>query len=181
MTYRNALHRLGDDTAARVLAIYASFTEGNLDSDETVGLIATTVALGNSRATALADASLAATLMLALREPIPTLGLLPPPGDVQRLHKAAGTLLDVVEDTPDPLARVGRLGHSEPLTRAADAFSEGMAKSVHVTGWRRGLSGSPCQLCRWWWRDGTIWPATHPMPTHKGCSCTPQPTTKENA
>jgi hypothetical protein len=30
-------------------------------------------------------------------------------------------------------------------------------------------------MCRWWHRDGRVWPTSHTMPTHKGCECTQRP------
>ena len=49
------------------------------------------------------------------------------------------------------------------------------AERGYVRGWRRDVEPGGCQLCRWWSRDGRVWPAEHTMPTHPGCRCTPTP------
>lgn len=174
MTYRDRILKLGDDTAAQVTAVWIGWKAGKISKAEAVALIAAFIEAANNRATALADLALAATLTLATRRIVPPVGLVPPVA-TDRLHQAAGTLLDVLPHTPDPEARVARLGRSEPLTRAAEARGEGLAKSTLVEGWTRNVSGSACQLCNWWRRDGRVWPKDHRMPQHKGCSCTQTP------
>ena len=129
----------------------------------------------NTQAAALADLSLSASVSVALRRPVAPLGLLPPDGDADRLLKAAGTLQRAARRDARPRARVGRLARAEPLETAARTYSAGMTRSEHVTGWVRNVSGDACQLCTWWARDGRVWPADHEMPTHKGCTCTPNP------
>lgn len=175
MTYRDQLQRLGDATAERVVAIVTSWTDGDLTHDEAVAVIAAVIAKANGQAVALADLSLAATLMLQLGKPVTTQGLLPPADDPARLTRAAITLLAIEGLTQE---RAARLGHSEPLTAAATAYSDAVRDNRLVTGWTRGLSDNACQLCEWWWREGRVWPDTHPMPTHKGCTCTPIPITE---
>lgn len=174
MTYRDRLARLGDDTAAQVAAVWAAYEVGRIGKDEAVALIAAFVEAANNRATALADLGLAATLTVTLGRVVPPLGLVPPVA-TDRLQQAATTLLDALPDTPDPRARVERLGRSEPLTRAAEARGEAIAQTDRVQGWTRSVSGSGCELCNWWRRDGRVWPADHKMPTHKGCTCTQTP------
>ena len=175
MTYTDTLTDLSGQAEARALAVYASWSEGLLTDAEFVALLAAIITTANARAVALADLSLAASISVALGRPVPTLGLLAPDDDPQRLHKAATTLVSDLDGTPDPHARVGRLGRSEPLTTAANAYSAGMARSGHVTGWTRGLSAKACQLCQWWARDGRTWPDDHPLKTHKGCTCYANP------
>ncbi len=169
MSFRDHLTALSAATEAKVLAIFAAFSEGSLSYDEATAGIAAVVVKGNARAVALADLALAANLMTALRKPVATLGLALPAGEAARLHKAARTLLRIREVTPE---RVARLGRVEPLEAGQRAFSDGLARSGSVEGWVRNKSASACQLCTWWSRDGRVWPADHPMPRHKGCSCT---------
>lgn len=178
MTYRDTLHRLGATTETAAVALYDRWEAGELTDTEFEALLAAVVAAANSRATALADLALAASVSVALRRPVAPLGLLPAPGDPDRLRTAARTLRAALGDTPAPAARVARLARAEPLTTAANTYSGAVAASPHVTGWTRGLSANACQLCTWWARDGRVWPDDHPMPTHKGCSCHPIPTTR---
>lgn len=178
MTYREQIRTLGEQAAEQVTAIFASWQEGLISTEEAVDLLAAFIAGANSRAVALADLALAATLMQQMGVPVATLGLVPDAGDADRLHKAARTILAVPDVT---LERVQRLARAEPLNAASTAFSEGIKKSPHVDGWVRSVSGSGCELCTWWARDGQVWPADHPMPTHKGCTCSQVPVEKEKA
>ena len=178
MSYRELLHSLGAATERKVLAAHAALTAGTIRTEgEFISIVASIIAKANGSAVALADLSLAATLTLQLREPVPPLGLLPPASDPDRLAKGLGTILST--DRLDTAMQLGRLANSEPRTQAAASYSEGMAKSSHVEGWTRGLSAAACQLCRWWARDGRVWPKDHPLKTHKGCSCTASPVTTE--
>jgi hypothetical protein len=174
VSYRDTLLRLSGRSEEQATALFAAWQAGKVDDDTFVALLAAIVAAANNQATALADLSLATAVTVALRRPVVPLGIAPPAEDPERLRKAATTLLTVKNLTPE---RVARLARAEPLETAARAYSAGMARSPHVRGWRRGLSGSACQLCEWWSRGGQLWPADHPMPTHKGCSCSPVPIT----
>lgn len=180
MTYRDTVLRLGDDTARRVLAVHAALDAGGLTIGEAVAVIVAIVGRANHRATALADLGIAATLSVWTRQPVPTLGLTPPADQPARLARAASTLLGLLPDTPDPQARVARLGRSEPLTRAQEARGQALTQHTQVKGWVRSVSGSGCHLCRWWARDGRVWPADYSMPTHKGCSCSQTPVLRDS-
>lgn len=176
MNYRDLVAKLGEATADRVVAIWTSYLEGDLIHDEAVDLIALTITAANERATVLADLGLAAMLTVATRSVVLPHGLTRPTDDTQRLTKAARTLLAIKDVTVE---RIARLGRSEPLTAAQQARGDALAKSTSVEGWTRSVSGSGCQLCTWWRRDGRVWPKDHPMPTHKGCSCTQTPVVTE--
>lgn len=190
MTYADTIRSLAATTEGRARDLHTVWEAGRISDDEFEALLAALVVGANGRASAVADLSLAAAVTVALRRPVPPLGIVPAPTEPARLRTATRTLRTALEamkvsglpagaPRPDPAARVGRLARAEPLTTAAKSYSEGMAKSEHVTGWVRGLSATACQLCRWWARDGRVWPADHRMPTHKGCSCSPIPTVRE--
>jgi hypothetical protein len=180
VTYREVLLDLSRECERQVLAVYALYAEGTITAQEAETLIATIIAAHNSQASALADVSLATTIMLSLGREVPTAGILPPADDVARLEKSASTVLTVARGSQVPEAIVGRLARSEPLQTASLAYAEGMKTSSYVTGWVRNLSAGACQLCRWWSRDGVVWPKDHPFQSHKGCSCTPRPVVAEN-
>ncbi|QDO88349.1 hypothetical protein FNH13_08335 [Ornithinimicrobium ciconiae] len=174
MAYLDTLHDLATDTEDKVWTVVQSWQNHEIDRAEASALIAAIIAVANRRATALGDLSVAATITVGTRSPVPAVGV-SAPDDVARLNRAAGTLLDALEDTPDPEARARRLGRSEPLQKASDARSEAISRSPQVEGWTRNLNGDTCQLCTWWHRDGRVWPKTHTMPRHKGCDCTQSP------
>ncbi|MFC5999347.1 hypothetical protein ACFP6A_11540 [Quadrisphaera sp. GCM10027208] len=179
MTFRDTITSLAGQAEDRALDLYARWEAGELDDEQFEALLAALVARYNSRAATVADLALAAAVTVALRRAVAPLGIVTPPGDPQRLRTATRTLREALEDTPDPQARVARLARAEPLDTAARSYSEGIARSRHVEGWVRGLSANACELCTWWARGGRIWPKTHRMPTHKGCTCTPIPTVSE--
>jgi hypothetical protein len=175
VTYQDELEQTVTATAAQVTAAVAAYEAGALTSDALAAIVAAFITAGNGAASALADLSLAAALTMRLRTPVAPLGITRPADDPDRLAKAVGTLL---AEANVSAARWERLARAEGQEAAARAYSEGITRSRHVTGWRRGISGSACQLCRWWSRNGQTWPADHPMPTHKGCTCHPEPVTR---
>lgn len=178
MAYRDTLIALSERSERQVLSAYRAFLAGNLSRDETIRYIASAIAVANGQAAALADLALAAEIMAALGEAIPVVGLTPA-DDVERLTKAATTVLTVAEASEVPEAIISRLARSEPLETAARSYGDAMIRSGRTRGWRRQLSAGACQLCQWWSRDGRIWPAEHPFQHHKGCTCTPKPVIAE--
>lgn len=175
MTYQNAVIALADSNDRQVQAIYALYLSGELSAEEAIALIAAATAQSNSRAYSLADLSLAASIMLGTGTAVAVAGVLPPAGDAARLSKAATTVLTAAEASEVPEAIIKRLARSEPLESATRAYNEAMTKQPSVEGWVRQLDSDPCQLCRWWWREGRIWPKNHPMPRHVGCECVQKP------
>lgn len=175
MTYQDELEQTVTTTATQVAAAVALHESGEISADVLVGLVAAFVAAGNTAAASLADLSLAAALTVQLETPVAPVGAVRPLDDADRLTTAARTMLAL--ENPS-LARWERLARAEGQEAAARAYSDAVKRSPHVTGWRRGISGSACQLCRWWNRDGRVWAADHPMPTHKGCTCHPEPVTR---
>ena len=179
MSYADTLKRLAADSERQALAVYRLFVEDRLDRDDTINLIATMIARANGRARMLADYAIPVDLIIQLQEVVPVTGV-DVPDDTSRLTKAASTVLGTAEASDVPEAIVARLARSEPLEAAAKSYSEAMVRSGRTKGWTRQLSGKACQLCRWWSRDGRIWPAEHPFQHHKGCTCTPKPVVAPN-
>ena len=128
----------------------------------------------NGRATSLAATAFAAQASIVTATPTPVT-VLSIPDDTDRLAKAATTVLDVARASDVPEAIIGRLGRSEPLNTAARTYSDNIAASPLVEGWTRHMDADPCQLCKWWWRDGRVWPKKHRFQTHTGCACVPRP------
>lgn len=89
--------------------------------------------------------------------------------DRARFDKAVATILDGDEEVA--ALRLGRLALAESVDSARAVSSEYMQGTRQVDGWTRQLDSDPCELCHWWHRDGRVWPASHTMPTHKGCTC----------
>ncbi|HNP58459.1 MAG TPA: hypothetical protein PK331_12375 [Gordonia sp. (in: high G+C Gram-positive bacteria)] len=178
-SYRDALLRIADGSARQVLAAYRSYVDGLLTHDEAVAYISSAIAAANGRARMLADLRLAAEVMAALGTEQPVAGV-PMPSDRERLAKAAATMLATAakSEVPEKIAR--RLAESEPVQAASEATTEAMVRSGKTNGWVRDLSPDACQMCRWWWREGRVWPDDHRMPQHPGCTCHQRPVFAEN-
>lgn len=175
MTYQDELEAAVTATAEQVTAAVALHEAGDISAEALVALVAAFIAAGNRTTASLADLSLASALTVLLGQVVAPLGITRPLDDPDRLTTAARTMLAL--DNPS-LARWQRLARAEGQEAAARAYSDAVKRSPHVAGWRRGISGSACQLCRWWSRDGRVWAADHTMPTHKGCTCHPDPVTR---
>lgn len=175
MTYQDELEAAVTATAEEVAAAVALHEAGEISAETLAALVAALIAAGNGTAASLADLSLASALTVQLGRVVAPLGITRPLDDPDRLTTAATTMLRL--ESPS-LARWQRLARAEGQEAAARAYSAAVKRSPHVTGWRRGISGSACQLCRWWSRDGRVWAADHAMPTHKGCTCHPEPVTR---
>lgn len=178
MSFRDRLIGLGTDAENAILDVYRSFLDGSISRDIAVDLMATVVEKHGLRAAALADVSLASTLMVETAAPVPVAATART-SEVDRLVKAASTVLTVAETSDVPEAIVARLARSETFDAGQAAYSEGIAASPSTRGWIRGLEPGACELCTWWWRDGRVWPKDHPMPRHKGCTCSPIPVVRE--
>lgn len=175
--YQVQTEALAANTQTKVLAIWAALQAGRLTQDAAEELIAAVINRANATATTLADVFLSLQIEQASGRPTPATGLAPA-DDQDRLVKAANTILSApepAEGEPDqPSMRLERLARSEPLETAQNATTTAMQSQPLVEGWTRQMDADPCQLCRWWWRDGRIWPKEHPFQTHKGCNCQPK-------
>lgn len=177
MTYQDQLEEQASSVTAQVLAALALYEAGKMTADALTAVVAAYIAAGNSAAAALADLALAAAVTVQTGAPAAPLGITRPADDPERLTRAANTLLG----SSATAARWQRLAEAEIKEAATRAYSEGAKRSPRVTGWTRGLKADACQLCRWWSRDGRVWDADHPMPTHKGCTCSQLITTRKEA
>lgn len=195
--FQAATEQLASDTERSALALYGQYRAGQLDDTDTAVLLAGLINRANASAASLADVWLAVQIEEQVGQPVPTVGALPV-DDSERLVKAANTVLNgsasysrqdhVTADQPVEIeipandvtaangaeARLARLARSEPLEAAHQATHDAMQQQPLVEGWVRHMDADPCQLCRWWWREGRIWPRAHRMPTHKGCNCQPR-------
>lgn len=70
--------------------------------------------------------------------------------------------------------RLARLARAEPLEAAHQGTDDAVQKQPLVQGWVRQMDADPCELCRWWWRQGRVWPKDHPFQRHTGCNCRPR-------
>lgn len=178
MTYRDKLIGLGDSVEEKVANLYALMDAGELTEAATVELMSVLIGKHRAQAIVLAEASLAAELMLALGRPVSVVATTWP-STLEPIRQGVVTTLATAAKTPDILGRLGRMARGVVYNSAARSYSEGVKKSPLTEGWTRDLEPDACQMCRWWWREGRVWPKDHMMPTHVGCTCTPKPVVSE--
>lgn len=174
MTYEDAITAAGDALARRLLALLAS----GWDDGDVVRAAAAVIAAANVQAAHVGTLAFAG----AMHDATGVLTM-PKPPDVSH-HTDPARLRDAVETVlrGDPSQRASRLqvmAQAETSEAGAWAMGEALRGDARVVGWTRVLDGKACQLCRWWWRDGRVWPKNHRMPRHKGCRCGQQPVTRE--
>ena len=71
--------------------------------------------------------------------------------------------------------KMERLVNNDVLFTAQKVTEIAVKEEPLIIGWTRDMEADACQLCRWWDREGRVWPVSHPMPTHKGCACSQKP------
>ena len=180
MTYEQVIASVGHDAADRLVAFLD--TDPAPSGQAVVEYVALVVGAANATAATAAVLSLAQAVADALGVTVRLPATPAPPSvhhtDLDRLRAAAGTVLELSQD--DPAGRLRRLALAETTESAADAYSRALTADARVSGWRRALDTDACQLCRWWWREGRVWPKDHVMPRHKGCLCAQKPVTEQN-
>lgn len=194
---------LAEDTAATVAQFYTRYVESEIAKDAAILLIAAAINRANAAGVALGDAGIARQIEELSGQPTPTLGLLAV-DESQRLLTATTTVLDGLPDTEtaektespsgstvEPSTgvsredrartRLERLGRSEPLEQVAKSATHAMQRQPLVEGWVRHMEPDACELCRWIWRNGRVWPKEHPFQVmHHNDACTPRVVLRRN-
>lgn len=174
MTYEDAILAAGDALTRRLLALLGA----GWARDDLIRAAADVIADANAQAAHVGTLAFAG----AMHDATGTLAMPPPPTlthhvSTNRLRSAVETVLQGPEEQWAPRLQV--LAQAETSEAGAWAMGEALRSDTRVVGWTRVLDGKACQLCRWWWRDGRVWPKNHRMPRHKGCRCGQQPVTRE--
>ena len=169
------LHELGERTARQVLALLDQFDAGALQLSQVPELAAVLVKLGADQAAALAVSEMVQDMAAAGVPPgrLPSVSGVTAHTSLANAEMAAAT---VVAGPREQMAtRLARLSRGAVARGAQDARESTMQRSELVEGWTRGVDSKSCQLCVWWWREGRVWPKTHHMPRHPGCTCVQVP------
>ena len=169
------LHELGERTARQVLALLDQLDAGSLQLAQVPELAAVLVKLGADQAAALAVSELVQDMADAGVPPgrLPSVSGVTAHTSLANAEMAAAT---VVAGPREQMAtRLARLSRGAVARGAQDARESTMQRSEFVEGWTRGVDSTSCQLCVWWWREGRVWPKTHHMPRHPGCTCVQVP------
>lgn len=91
------------------------------------------------------------------------------------LRKSLNTIFD---GPVEQLAmKLQRLAEGTGIQAAQETRGKVIRDSKAIGGWIRGLDSDPCQLCKWWSRDGRIWEKWRALQTHTGCTCYQRPVT----
>ena len=170
--------RLGNRTAAAVLGVFRAFTRGTVSTDELGQLAAAEIVrgMGSGRVLALQDYAAASYAALGTA-PTAALGATASVGKSLGEHdRLAAAAVDIVSEPVETASgaadmRLERMTRSEVYGATQDQRTDTLAADQRATGWVRGMNADACQLCQWWSRDGRVWPSSHVMPTHTGCSC----------
>lgn len=175
MSYQEALENIGEVSSREMLARYEDYRAGRITLQQFKDMAITVIALANEQGRIMAELSYSAWLQSTGREPYTVAAAaVGHYRNTERMGKAIDTIMGGVEDTAD--MRLQRLAYGESVESSQRAFHSAMETDEVAGGWVRGLDSKPCQLCRWWYRDGRVWPISHEMPTHTGCTCNPIPT-----
>lgn len=177
MSFTDKLDTVKSRIEADVRQIVAKFLAGDFTEDQVIKLLAFHMGSANSAAMALADMAIAAEVSLETGVPVGATGAAPPATQQQTLRKAVATLI-AAGDVADNVERFAQVARNQ----VAQAAQDGTAHAIRTgpaRGWIRDTGGKCCQLCEWWAREGRVWPAKHPMPTHPGCVCRQRPVTAE--
>lgn len=166
------LDEVTQEAVAEAETLHERWEAGDLTDEEFVALAAGVVLLAKSRATSIADVTLARELSQALGSRVGPLGLTVAKGEPARLRQALTTI--TTSENPSR-ERVARLADNEPKQAAAQARGRGITKSRHTTGWTRQASGIACKACRG--LTGTVLSKNTQMWRHTGCSCEQVPVT----
>lgn len=163
-----------DVVGSRLVDLHARYLAGLLSLDDFIDAAVLMLQAAQGAMYGLADASLAAWASAETLEAIPALGITPP-DNAAGLREGLVTLLGVVDEEA-PEARIARMGRSEVAGAFQDGYSEAMRERADlVGGYVRVLNAGACQLCRWLYRDGYVWPAYKSFHRHPGCGCHPGP------
>jgi hypothetical protein len=158
---------------------FRAYGLGRITKPQFVQLASALILQSNGRAAALADLSLSVELTRLSGTVYAPSGVLPKVYKQSTLEKGMTTLLGAGEAGEDITERLSRFALNAPLDAAVSAYSTGISTADNVEGWVRQMDADPCQLCRYWWREGQVWPKDHTMPHHKGCECVQRPVLTE--
>lgn len=174
------LHELGERTARQVLALLDQFDAGALQLSQVPELAAVLVKLGADQAAVMAVSELVQGMAEAGVPPgrLPSLSGVTAHTSLANAEMAAATV--VAGPREQAATRLARLARGAVARGAQDARESTMQRSELVEGWTRGVDSTSCQLCVWWWREGRVWPKTHHMPRHPGCTCVQVPKLVDN-
>lgn len=169
LSFEEMLERLGRQGRLALLDTWKLYKEGYIARDTFIDVSATLLEHISDQSANYGRISYGAVMAQTTGQPLPAPSAI---GGNSRKAKIAQSIETIMDgETSDQSFRLGRLGYVVPMEETQQAYQIELQRDTKVEGWQRGLNSDACELCRWWWREGRIWPKDHPMPTHKGCKC----------
>lgn len=177
---RDGTARLAGRTEQQISTLFDRYTNGSISRDAFVSLAAQILATSRARGVALADLSLTAAAVRALRRPEVPIGITQPEGDLERLESSVASVLDADVDYPDDerelrgsqRLRLGRLARDSTAEVVPWAMAMLMGHRS-VSGWVRETDADPCKVCSNL-ADGIVRSHSVVMKRHTGCMCVPR-------
>lgn len=171
LRFEDMLERLGTQGRESVLNTYRLYQAGLIDQSTFIDVASELLQHINERSAVFGELSYSQVRAIIL-EGAPDLATVTAPAPATTQQGLSQSLHTIVEGDPDTIVtRLERLASVLPMESAQDSYGKALQRDPVAQGWLRGLDQGACQLCRWWWREGRIWPKRHPMPKHKGCKC----------
>ncbi|MCK3768557.1 hypothetical protein MZK47_02580 [Microbacterium aerolatum] len=170
MSYQGVVGRIREDTKQKVLAAWSMYGKGYIDRDRFEQLASAILGQAGAKAATVADYAVAAEVSKMNSRLSISAGVT----NIAKRDTYRTALQTILDGDGDVLMKLERLSLNSPLADATDAYSAALAQSG-APGYVRQMDADPCQLCRWWWREGRVWPADHAMPYHSGCECVARP------
>lgn len=171
LRFEDMLERLGSQGRDAVLSTYQLYEAGLIDSDTFIDVASELLQHINERSAVFGQTSYAQVRAILLD----TATELPATATATASTSSGGlaqSLQTIIEGAPEQVVgRLERLGYVLPIESTQESYSAALQADGMVEGWQRGLNDDACQLCRWWSREGRIWPKVQPFQTHKGCKC----------
>lgn len=174
------LAELSDRTARQVLELLDQLAAGTIRPAQLPELAGVLLKLGADQAAGLAAGELVSVLADAgvPVSRLPDVAGVTAQGSVRGGEQAVSTIL--AGPVADRRVRLERLARGAVSRAGQDMREDLIRRAPYVQGWTRGLDSAACQLCVWWWREGRVWPKTHHMPRHPGCTCVQVPAVSRN-
>lgn len=154
---------VADRTAARVAVLVAAWQAGQIQTPDLPPAVAVAVYSGKVIASRLAD------VLVSTWAVLPPLGVWPSGEHLDRLTKAAETVLETPEDAPQ---RFERLALSETLN-SHRASLHACIRDHGFKHWERVVEEDACEVCEP--LRGEVQPVSVGFRDHPGCRCSLRP------
>lgn len=174
MTYETNVAALGEKTSNLIEGLWVKHMTGVLSFDEFSVTATRLLVSAQAKGVAISELTLAGYFQQAGLA-VPAFQGLQTVASTDGLQKAVAT---IAASDLDTVMQLRRLATAEVMEAAGNGYQKAMKGYKQIKGYTRGLDSGACELCRWLYKDGFVYPADQKMHRHKGCLCHPVPTFK---